>query len=67
MIEIKALKDIDSEEVNEKRIAAELYCEKATEFTIANGGKPWQYIMLRHDIVTRTSAFSYLTQQNYIP
>lgn len=67
MIEIKALKDIDSEEVNEKRIAAELYCEKATEFTIANGGKPWQYIMLRHDIVTRTSAFSYLVQQNYIP
>lgn len=67
MIEIKALKDINSEEVNEKRIAAELYCEKATEFTIANGGKPWQYIMLRHDIVTRTSAFSYLVQQNYIP
>lgn len=67
MIEIKALKDIDSKEVNEKRNAAELYCEKATEFTTANGGKPWRYILLRHDIVTRTSSFSYLVQQNYVP
>lgn len=67
MIEIKALKDIDSKEVNEKRNAAELYCEKATEFTTANGGKPWRYILLRHDIVTRTSSFSYLIQQNYVP
>lgn len=67
MVEIKALKDLDNKEVNEKRIAAELYCEKATEFTIANGGKPWRYIMLRHDIVTRTCSFGYLVQHNYIP
>lgn len=66
MIEIKASKDIDNKEVNEKRIAAELYCEKATDFTTANGGKPWRYIMLSHDIVTRTSSFCYLVQQSYI-
>mgnify|MGYP002606104981 CR=1 FL=1 len=67
MIETKALKDADNREVNEKRVAAELYCEKATEFTTVNGGKPWLYIMLRHDIVTRANSFSYLVQHNYIP
>ena len=67
MIEIKASKEIGDQEVNEKRAAAELYCEKATSFTTENGGKPWRYIILRHDIVTRTNSFSYLIQHNYIP
>lgn len=67
MIETKASKDANNEEVREKRVAAELYCERATEFTTANGDKPWRYIMLRHDLVTRTSSFNYLIQQNYIP
>ena len=67
MIEIKASKEIGDQEVNEKRVAAELYCKKATSFTTENGGKPWRYIILRHDIVTRTNSFSYLIQHNYIP
>lgn len=67
MIETKASKEINSNDVNEKRDAAELYCERATEFTAANGGKSWRYIMLRHDIVTRTSSFNYLIQHHYIP
>lgn len=67
MVETKASKDANNEEVREKRAAAELYCERATEFTTANGDKPWRYIMLRHDLVTRTSSFNYLVQQNYIP
>ncbi|MBP3510813.1 MAG: DEAD/DEAH box helicase family protein [Prevotella sp.] len=67
MIETKASKDANNKEVNEKRVAAELYCEKATDFTTMNGGKPWRYIMLRHDIVTRTNSFSYLVQHNYVP
>lgn len=67
MIETKASKETNNEEVIEKRAAAELYCERATEFTTANGDKPWHYIMLRHDLVTRTNSFNYLIQQNYIP
>jgi type III restriction enzyme len=67
MVETKASKDVNSNEVNEKRAAAELYCERAAEFTMANGGKPWRYIMIRHDIVTRTNSFSFLIQHNYIP
>lgn len=67
MIETKASKDTNSKEVNEKRNAAELYCKIATEFTTTNGGKPWRYIMLRHDIVERTNSFNFLIQHNYIP
>lgn len=67
MIETKASKDANNEEVREKRAAAELYCERATEFATANGDKSWRYIMLRHDLVTRPSSFNYLVQQNYIP
>lgn len=67
MIETKASKDVNTEEVKAKRAAAELYCKQATAFTTANGDKPWHYIMLRHDLVTRTSSFNYLIQQNYIP
>ncbi|RGV49747.1 restriction endonuclease subunit R [Bacteroides intestinalis] len=67
MIETKASKNVDDKDVNDKRAAAELYCERATEFTTANSGKPWHYIMLRHDHVTRTNSFEYLIQHNYIP
>lgn len=66
MIETKASKDVNTGDVIEKRAAAELYCERASEFTTANGDKPWKYIMLRHDLVTRTSSFNFLIQQNYI-
>lgn len=67
MIETKASKHKDDKDVNEKRAAAETYCELATEYNTANGGKPWRYIMLRHDHVTRTSSFDFLVQHNYIP
>ena len=36
------------------------YCKNATEFTTANGGKPWKYALLAHDVVDRTSSFQYL-------
>lgn len=67
MVETKASKNVNDPDVNDKRAAAELYCERASEFTTANGGKPWRYIMLRHDHVTRTSSYEFLIQHNYIP
>lgn len=29
-------------------------------FTIANGGKPWKYVLLSHDKVDRTSSFDFM-------
>lgn len=60
MVETKALKDIDDDDVLAKKAAAEEYCKNATEYTSENGGKPWKYHLLRHDIVEKSSSFDYL-------
>lgn len=64
MVETKALKDISDEDVLAKKKAAEEYCKNATEYTLKNGGKPWKYVLLRHDIVDRTKSFNYLMAVN---
>lgn len=60
MVETKARKDLKAEDVLAKRKAAEEYCKNATEYTSMNGGKPWKYHLLSHDIVDRSSSFGYL-------
>ena len=60
MVETKARKDMKAEDVLAKRKAAEEYCKNATEYTSKNGGKPWKYHLLAHDIVDRSSSFEYL-------
>ena len=60
MVETKARKDMKAEEVLAKKKAAEEYCKNATEYTSKNGGKPWKYHLLSHDIVDRSSSFEYL-------
>lgn len=60
MVETKAAVNISNEEVQQKKQAAEEYCRHASEFTTENGGKPWRYILLPHDIIDRTASFEYL-------
>lgn len=60
MVETKAAKDVTDEDVQAKKKAAEEYCRNATEYTLKNGGKPWKYHLLRHDIVDREKSFKYL-------
>lgn len=60
MIETKAEKDIDNEDVIAKKIAAEKYCTYASEYTAENGGKPWKYILLAHTKISRTSSLAYM-------
>ena len=60
MVETKRADDVNADDVQAKRRAAEEYCKNATEFTMANGGKPWKYSLLAHDVVDRTSSFGYL-------
>jgi len=51
MVEIKAEKDIDDSEVQEKAEAGKKYCESATVFNLANGGKKWTYVLIPHTAV----------------
>lgn len=60
MVETKAEKDIDNEDVIAKKIAAEKYCTYSSEYTAENGGKPWKYVLLAHTKVSRTSSFAYM-------
>lgn len=60
LVETKAAKEMTADDVKAKKAAAMEYCKNATEFTIANGGKPWKYALLAHDVVDRTSSFQYL-------
>ena len=60
LVETKAAKDVNDADVQDKKKAAEEYCKNATEYTSENGGKPWRYILLAHDVVDRTMSFRYL-------
>lgn len=51
MVEIKAERDIDDSEVQEKAEAGKKYCEAATNFNLANGGKKWTYVLIPHTAV----------------
>ena len=60
MVETKAATNVSTDEVQQKKAAAEEYCRHASEFTAENGGKPWKYVLLPHDAVDRTASFEYL-------
>jgi type III restriction enzyme len=60
MVETKAEKDLDTPEVLDKMRAAMEYCKYATEFTNANDGKEWKYMLIPHNEVSETTSLSYL-------
>ena len=60
MVETKAANEISSEEVQLKKQAAEEYCNRASEYTAENGGKPWRYVLMAHDTVDRSASFKFL-------
>jgi len=57
MIETKAANELTAPEVLGKTKAAVKYCNYATEFTNENSGKPWKYVLIPHDKVTKNSSF----------
>jgi len=57
MVEIKAERDIDDTEVQEKAEAGKKYCEAATTFNLANGGKQWVYVLIPHTAVALNMSF----------
>ena len=64
LIETKAANEISSSEVQEKAKSAIEYCNYASEYTAEYGGKPWKYVLIPHDQVTKTSSFRGLVMHN---
>ena len=51
MVETKARSDMEDAIVLAKAEAAWAWCENASEYLQANGGKPWRYVLIPHDEV----------------
>ncbi len=60
MIEVKRADQTEEETVLAKKVAAERYCSYASEYTAANEGKKWKYLILPHNEISRTVTMSFL-------
>lgn len=58
MVETKMQKEMKSDEVREKTIAALDYCSKATRFNLEHGKKPWGYVLIPHEAVQMNMSFN---------
>ncbi len=63
MIETKAVSNLEDNDVIQKMNAAKKFCQYANEFTSHNGGKMWYYLLIPHNIVSRTINLKFLLSQ----
>jgi type III restriction enzyme len=61
LIETKAVKDMDVTDVKAKANAAVMWCKNASEYSQAQGGKPWKYLLIPHDAVAHNATLPVLT------
>jgi type III restriction enzyme len=54
MVETKARADLGDVEVQSKADAASKWCQRASEYAIANGGKAWIYLIIPHDEINES-------------
>lgn len=60
LVEVKAANQVDTGEVQDKKRAAMNYCKYASEYNIANGKKPWKYVIFPHDRIVINVSFDSL-------
>ena len=60
IIETKATKDMEAGDVKAKAGAAATWCKNASEYSQAQGGKPWKYLLVPHDAVAHNATVSAL-------
>jgi type III restriction enzyme len=63
MLEPKAKNEMTSPDVLAKKEAAVTWCNRATTHALSNGGKPWKYVLLPHDMVDQNMTLSGLAKQ----
>ena len=51
LIEVKAKNEMASPDVLAKKTAGELWCARASEHAIKDGGKSWRYALIAHDVI----------------
>ncbi|MDP2830073.1 MAG: DEAD/DEAH box helicase family protein [Sulfuricellaceae bacterium] len=60
LIETKAAKDMEATDVKAKADAAVTWCKNASEYSQAQGGKPWKYLLVPHDAVAHNATLPVL-------
>jgi type III restriction enzyme len=60
LIETKAAKDMEAADVKAKADAAVTWCKNASEYSQAQGGKPWKYLLVPHDVVMHSATLAVL-------
>jgi type III restriction enzyme len=60
LIETKAAKDMEAADVKAKADAAVTWCKNASEYSQAQGGKPWKYVLVPHDAVAHNATIAAL-------
>jgi type III restriction enzyme len=63
MIETKAESNLNDDDVIQKMNAAKKFCQYASDFTSQNGGKKWSYLLVPHNVVSRTISIQFLIAQ----
>jgi type III restriction enzyme len=63
MLEPKAKNEMTSAEVLAKKDAAVIWCNRATSHSLSNGGKPWKYLLIPHDVIAENMTLAGLGSQ----
>ena len=63
LAEPKAANEMGSLDVRDKAHAAAKWCEQAGAFEVANGGKPWRYLLIPHDAITSAATLAGLASR----
>jgi type III restriction enzyme len=58
LLEVKARNELNDADVEAKKAAAVEWCKHATNHALKNGGKPWSYLLVPHDVITENMSLS---------
>lgn len=62
MLEPKRRSEINDAEVLAKKEAAVEWCRQASEYMQSNGGKPWSYVLIPHDVIAQNMTLKGLAE-----
>ena len=65
LVEVKRSSELNDPQVIAKRDRGVKYCKLASQWCIANGHKPWKYLLIPHDKITTITSFDAYTN-NFI-
>jgi type III restriction enzyme len=66
MLEPKMRKDMEDQEVIHKKESAISWCKHASDHASKNGGKPWKYLLIGHDLIAENITLKGLESQSLV-